>query len=186
MYHSIHMNAISCADSLAGLPLKLKMRSDRLDDAQGLSYLWRQPGVFESLGQMPNVSPEYVMALFKARARRDCGWIIEGEHGSILGNTMLMEANSSPRRSHCATMMVAVSSAHRQKGLGRALVRQAVDHARGWTSFHRVELVVAASNAAALALYEGAGFVREGVLQDYVLTHGDFEDVVTMALMLRK
>lgn len=167
------------------LPTGYSMRSDRLDDAPALARLWGKPGVFETLGQMPNVSVEYVSSLLKARARRDCGWVIEDERGRVIANCLLMEANSSPRRSHSATMMVAVSPDHRKRGLGLALVQKVVEHARGWSGFMRLEFMVSTSNLAALALYERVGFEREGTLKGYVLTDGRLEDAVAMALMLR-
>jgi RimJ/RimL family protein N-acetyltransferase len=71
----------------------------------------------------------------------------------------------------------------RGRGLGRRLAEAALAaaHAGG---IERVELEVFASNAAAIALYERLGFVREGVRRRARLLDGAYDDVVLMALLV--
>ena len=56
---------------------------------------------------------------------------------------------------------VAVFPAARRQGVGRALIQAVADYAAK-QALVRVTLEVRASNAAAIALYEGFGFVQDG------------------------
>ncbi len=57
---------------------------------------------------------------------------------------------------------VAVAPAHRRTGAAKALLA-AVEHYADYHALARVTLEVRVSNAAAIALYEGAGFVKDGI-----------------------
>ena len=61
---------------------------------------------------------------------------------------------------------IAVSKAFRRQGVGRSLLRALMEKAvqRGVTVFF---LEVRASNTAAIALYEGEGFLRQGVRRSF-------------------
>ena len=78
---------------------------------------------------------------------------------------------------------VAVSPACRRQGIGRALVGALASHARG-QGLSFVTLEVRASNAPALALYEGAGFRRVGVRKNFYTAPA--EDAVLMTLFLKE
>ena len=78
---------------------------------------------------------------------------------------------------------VAVSPACRRQGIGRALVRALVSHARS-QGLTFVTLEARASNAPAIALYEGAGFRRVGVRRNFYTA--PIEDAVLMTLYLKE
>lgn len=78
---------------------------------------------------------------------------------------------------------VAVSPACRRQGIGRALVRALVSHARS-QGLTFVTLEARASNAPAIALYEGAGFRRVGVRRNFYTA--PTEDAVLMTLYLKE
>lgn len=78
---------------------------------------------------------------------------------------------------------VAVSPDCRRQGIGRALVGALASHARG-QGLSFVTLEVRASNAPALALYEGAGFRRVGVRKNFYTAPA--EDAVLMTLFLKE
>jgi ribosomal-protein-alanine N-acetyltransferase len=75
---------------------------------------------------------------------------------------------------------VAVAPQERQRGIGRALVDHLLGQARA-TGIAKLLLEVRASNAAAIRLYESAGFTRFNVRDRY---YGDGEDAVEMVLAL--
>ena len=83
-------------------------------------------------------------------------FVAEGEDGAVLGyvgmHHILDEADITN---------VAVFPAARRQGVGRALLRAVADYAAR-QALVRVTLEVRASNAAAIALYEGFGFVQDG------------------------
>ena len=72
----------------------------------------------------------------------------------------------------------------RGSGGGRALLRAAIDHARG-AGAHKLELEVWPDNAGAIALYSSAGFAVEGVRRlHYRRRDGELRSAVVMALLL--
>ena len=68
----------------------------------------------------------------------------------------------------------------RTRGVGTALLARTLQ-AAGAAGMSRVELEVFASNGRAIRLFEGAGFVREGVKRRARLLDGRADDVVCMA-----
>jgi ribosomal protein S18 acetylase RimI-like enzyme len=82
---------------------------------------------------------------------------------------------------HSGVLGMGVAASHRGQGVGSALLRATLEaaSARGIT---RVELVVRADNAAAIALYERHGFELEGRLRDYMIVDGVAHDALAMAL----
>lgn len=78
---------------------------------------------------------------------------------------------------------VAVSPACRQQGIGRALIEELKKRAaQSGLSF--VTLEARASNAPAIALYEGAGFRQVGVRRNFYTA--PTEDAVLMTLYLKE
>lgn len=78
---------------------------------------------------------------------------------------------------------VAVSPACRRQGIGRALIAALVLRARA-QALAFVTLEARASNAPAIALYEGAGFARVGVRKNFYTA--PTEDAVLMTLFLKE
>ena len=78
-------------------------------------------------------------------------------------------------------LTIATHPDHRRRGLGRARLAafEAEAAARGARTAH---LEVAAGNAAALALYEGAGYARTGLRRGYyVAASGPAADAILLA-----
>lgn len=79
---------------------------------------------------------------------------------------------------------LAVSPAHRRRGVGRALMEAAIGEARA-TGAQRLNLRVLSHNAEARALYARCGFEVEGVLHGLFLLDGSYVDDVQLTLALR-
>lgn len=94
---------------------------------------------------------------------------------------MSLARDPHPASRHVADVGLFVDAAHRRQGVGRLLLRQAVEWARS-SYVRKLELHVFPWNAPAIALYESFGFVREG----YRVGHyrrGDVDvDAILMAL----
>lgn len=71
----------------------------------------------------------------------------------------------------------------RRAGLGRSAVRQLVDWGFETLDLLRIELTTTPDNAAALALAEGVGFAREGVMRLRNVERGRRVDVVMLSLL---
>jgi RimJ/RimL family protein N-acetyltransferase len=69
------------------------------------------------------------------------------------------------------------------RGYGTEATRLVRDFAFGPLGLHRLALEVNSFNAAAIAVYEKAGFVLEGVRREAVLRDGVWHDVHDMALL---
>ena len=73
-----------------------------------------------------------------------------------------------------------VAATHRRRGIGRALLDQAVAWARE-AGIRKLELHVFPWNEAAIRLYETYGFEREGIRRDHYRRDDDFVDAILMA-----
>ena len=85
-----------------------------------------------------------------------------------------------PASSHVADLGLMVAASHRRQGIGRALLDAAFEWARA-SGVRKLELHFFPLNTPALALYEGLGFVREGVRKGHY-QRGERElDAILMA-----
>ena len=73
-----------------------------------------------------------------------------------------------------------VAPAHRNKGIGRALLQRTVEWARA-SGVSKLELHVFAYNTPAIALYESFGFVQEGYRRRHYRRDGEYLDAILMA-----
>jgi ribosomal protein S18 acetylase RimI-like enzyme len=88
-----------------------------------------------------------------------------------------------PTRAHTGVLGIGVLAEFRGRGIGTALIREALKKARtgGLT---RIELSVRERNGRVVALYEGFGFVHEGVQRNAIRMDGEYENLICMALLL--
>src|SRR5690606_30706041 len=103
--------------------------------------------------------------------------------GALVGELSLKAI--SPRRAvrHVATLGMSVAQAWRGKGVGRALLTDALAWAPT-AEITRVELYVYARNAAAIALYERFGFALEGRRRSFIREGDTYLDDLVMAKLL--
>lgn len=76
-------------------------------------------------------------------------------------------------------LTLAVDPAHRRAGVGRALLRAAMDTSIG-ANAEAMFLEVSTDNPGAVALYEGAGFEHVGVRRGYYSGEGKTSDALVM------
>ena len=69
-------------------------------------------------------------------------------------------------------------------GHGRRIITQACDYLRDYLAIRKVSLEMLASNARAMKLYAGLGFVEEGRMRSQYFTGGQFEDVLLLSRFL--
>ena len=101
------------------------------------------------------------------------------EAGKVIGKLGLTQLDG--RRSHAATIGMAVHDAYAGRGAGTALMAAAVEQADRWLNIKRLELFVYDDNARAIALYERFGFEREGIYRAYAWRDGAYVDSIAMA-----
>jgi RimJ/RimL family protein N-acetyltransferase len=88
-----------------------------------------------------------------------------------------------PASRHVADLGLMVAAAYRRRGIGRALLEQAVAWAKR-AGVRKLELHVFPWNEPAVALYESFGFVREGLRLGHYLRDGAEVDAILMAYRL--
>ncbi len=120
---------------------------------------------YETLGQAPR------SRIYKALA----------EDGRVIGH---VEFGGIDARDGMATLCrVMVAPEERGKGLCLPMVRGGLKLGFEELHFRRIELNVYSFNLNALACYQRAGFVREGLARKTVQVGDQFWDTVTMAIL---
>jgi len=118
-----------------------------------------------------NIGKDQTKVIFAIRAE---------DAGAIIGFVQII--NISPVH-RSATLGIRIGDeANRGKGYGTEAIGLAVDYAWKHLNLSRLALTVFATNPRAVALYERAGFLREGLLSRAVFIDGAWVDVVLMAI----
>lgn len=92
-----------------------------------------------------------------------------------------LHTNANPRRAHAAMIGMAVHGDWQGRGVGSALLKEAIALADNWLRLLRLELRVFTDNLAAIKLYRKFGFVVEGTHVGEALRDGRFVDGYSMA-----
>lgn len=135
------------------------------------------------------------LALLEAPSEAECRRFVE--HNLVNANPMMIalagedvigwcdiRRHAFPSRAHRGTLGMGLVSEWRGRGVGSALIDATLSEALR-LGFQRIELDVNADNSRARALYEKAGFVREGVARDASLIDGVYRDAIVMAIVKR-
>ena len=100
--------------------------------------------------------------------------------GDVVGN-VLISVERSVVSDHVGTLSICVADGWREVGIGSALVAASQGWARQ-TGLAKVALGVFPDNKRAIAVYEHAGFVREGLRRrQYRAPDGGYRDELLMA-----
>jgi len=110
----------------------------------------------------------------------DARTLVAVADGTAVGHLGLHPAYR-PRRSHAASLGMAVHDAWTGRGIGSALLQQAVLLADDWLNLSRLELVVFVDNKPAIHLYQKHGFTIEGTHRAFALRKGVLVDAHAMA-----
>ncbi len=99
--------------------------------------------------------------------------------GEVVGN-VLVSVERSTVSDHLGNLSICIDHGWRDIGIGGALTRAATAWAQA-VGLAKVGLSVFTDNARAIAVYEHAGFVREGVRRRQYRVDGAFRDELLMA-----
>lgn len=114
------------------------------------------------------------------RRHPDAAVFVAEEDGALVGRLSLAR-DPHPSSRHVADLGLMVLASHRRRGIGRALLAQAVEWA-AHADVRKLELHVFPWNAPAMALYESFGFTREGYRVGQYRRGDEDVDAVLMAL----
>lgn len=118
-------------------------------------------------------SEDIFIDCFKAGYR--C-WVCESQ-GKVVGYCLLSLAVGEAH-----VLNVSVDPAEQKQGIGRKMMENAIDYARGRAE--TVFLEVRPSNIHAIALYEDLGFNEIGIRKGYYPAENGREDAIMLALQL--
>jgi RimJ/RimL family protein N-acetyltransferase len=164
--------------------MKARIRPAEPSDAAALVALLRSVGAEPEGWLLSDPSRRSVAAerryVRSVRRHPDATLLVAEVDGEIVGRLSLAR-DPHPSSAHVADFGITVAASHRRRGIGTALLAAADEWARG-AGIRKLELHVFPHNDAAIALYEKAGYVREGYrTAHYRLPDGRFVDAVLMA-----
>ena len=152
------------------------------EDVHDLFRWRREPEVDRWMYELP---PEQFTAhqqwfdQLRADPRRR-GWIIE-LNGKPCGALTLVGISPTQRRAQWGWYIGEAEA--RGRGAGRAAQALGLDRAFAEYDLHKVWSEVPAGHETALKAQAAAGFRREGYLRRHAFKHGEFRDVVLMAIL---
>jgi RimJ/RimL family protein N-acetyltransferase len=103
--------------------------------------------------------------------------VAETEEGVV--GRLSIARDRSPLSRHVAEFGLMVAASARRRGIGSALIEEAMDWARD-LGIVRLELTVFPHNAPAIALYRKLGFQEEGILRRRYRIDGRYVDAMLM------
>jgi RimJ/RimL family protein N-acetyltransferase len=159
------------------------LRPARPTDSRGLARLFADVrGEGRWLLTPPSAASQPAEAFFigeMIRGEEGLALVAEAD-GETIGN-ILVSIDRSLVSNHVGTLSIVVADGWRDVGIGSAMVRAAQE----WAAAHgllKVALAVFPDNARAIAVYEHAGFVREGLRRrQYRGDGGELRDELLMA-----
>jgi len=116
------------------------------------------------------------------RRHADAAVYVAEADGRIVARLSLAR-DVHPASAHVADLGLMVAVSHRRRGVGRAMLEQAVAWAES-AGIRKLELHVFPWNEPALALYTSFGFEREGLRKGHYLRHGVPVDAILMAFQI--
>jgi L-phenylalanine/L-methionine N-acetyltransferase len=158
----------------------LTLRKPRVEDAADIAAYMADERVFGNLLQLPHPSEAMWTERLKSPPEGAFSLVaVRDEH--VVGMAGVYPyARDLVRRKHVYHLGMSVAVAHHRTGVGDALMRELMQAADHWLGVLRIELEVFSDNAAAIALYEKHGFVREGMKRKDSLRAGVYADSVQM------
>jgi RimJ/RimL family protein N-acetyltransferase len=108
--------------------------------------------------------------------------LVAEENGTIIGRLSIAR-DLHPASEHVADVGLMVARDYRRRGAGTALMEEAERWAKG-AGISKLELHVFPHNEAAIALYEGLGYEREGFRRKHYRRRSDLLDAILMAKAL--
>jgi len=112
----------------------------------------------------------------------DAAVFVAEDEGRVVARLSLSR-DPHPASAHVADLGLMVAASQRRRGIGRALLDEAVAWARA-SRITKLQLHVFPWNEPAIRLYESYGFEREGYRKGHYLRDSEAVDAILMALFV--
>ena len=114
-------------------------------------------------------------------ADRQVRLVMENDCGEVVGMADLVHFDPQHQRAEAG---IIVMQPHRRQGFGRQALDLLADYALQTLHLHQLYAVIAADNEPALQLFSQSGFVRQGVLREWLQRGHEWVDGVLMQRFL--
>lgn len=179
---AVHKSAYSGRKRHPAVPFWL--RAAEPSDVEAITEIMQQPLVRHGTLHAPFTTPEE-NTILACPTDANAKAIVAVSQGRVIGIAHLHPGKN--RRAHVGEIaLLAVHDDWQGIGAGRALLAALLDIADNWLNLQRLQLGVLDDNAAAIRLYEQAGFMTEGVKRAEVFRAGAFADTRLMARRLSR
>ncbi len=138
-----------------------------------------------SLAMLEAPPLEDVQKFVGSNIQRDLPQFVAIEGDEVVGWCDALPGDAESGTAHIGRLGMGVRTEYRGRRIGRRLVEATIDKAKA-IGLEKIELSVYASNHPAIALYQKLGFEEEGRKKRGRLVDGIYDDVVLMALDLKK
>lgn len=159
--------------------MSIEIRRIRATDGPALEELYASEAVVAQTAQQPGRDAKFWTAFYTTRDPNAVELVAVVED-RVVGHLGIL-TSTNPRLKHTANLGIAVHEAFQGRGVGKALLAEAVHICDTWLNIVRFDLSVFADNVRAIALYERFGFEREGVIRKSVFRDGVLVDGLLMA-----
>ncbi|WP_311746719.1 GNAT family N-acetyltransferase [Proteus penneri] len=161
---------------------EIKIRHGEPDDAAAIQQLYTHPDLYICTCQFPYPS----VTMWKKRllefSEQNIPHFVATIDDQVAGHLVLIIDNH-PRRRHIVSFGIGVGAEYSGKGVGKLLIKTAIDYAFNWLAATRLELEVYSDNERGLHLYKKLGFEVEGVRRKAAFKEGKYCDVVMMSML---
>ena len=167
------------------------IRAIVVSDAQRLvSYLQelaREPGIPLPFGPEGfTLTVEEEEAFIEDFNRNDRNLFLLAEADEEIISVLSCRHTAGTLTEHETVLGISVHREWRNRGVGRAMMKRAIDWASNHAGIRRIQLEVFAHNANAIHLYETLGFEHEGRRRKAYFKDGEYIDTLMMAMLFDK
>lgn len=154
------------------------IRPVRVEDAERIWEISRQPGVIETIMTAPGDRLDQRLKQLAALTLDEHYFVaeVEGKVAGLAGLTV-----GTGRTRHSGYVFLFVACENQGQGIGSRLLQTLLDLADNWLLLRRVELTVIVDNERAKKLYEKHGFEVEGRRKWSIIAQGELKDEWLMA-----
>lgn len=168
---------LSTICKLRGIALEPIIRHLESLDNSDIFDIYTYASVMEHTSQIQYLSTDTVASLFNSPE----SYTLVAEHDSkVVGHITIFQSTKA-RAKHSASLALAVHPDIHGKGIGKNLMKVAIEQSDNWLNLTRLELEVHEDNLTAISLYKRMGFEIEGIKRLSTFKYGKYINTVIMS-----